>query len=69
MPDWRTQETLGEDSTANQSLPGQHQGHASRVFDPRNALCRIFGVDLTNVPGIRLVTAHTILCEVGIREG
>jgi transposase len=28
-------------------------------------LYRIFGVDLTNVPGISAITAQTILCEIG----
>jgi hypothetical protein len=31
----------------------------------RSELYRVFGVDLTNVPGISAVTAQTILCEVG----
>src|SRR5262249_12106538 len=34
-------------------------------FDLRAELYRIFGVDLTEVPGISAVTAHTILCEIG----
>jgi transposase len=34
-------------------------------FDLRSHLYRIFGVDLTAVPGISVVTAHTILAEVG----
>jgi|SRR5579872_4459457 len=40
----------------------------SRVSDPRvprGELYRIFGVDLTNVPGISAITAQTILCEIG----
>jgi transposase len=36
-----------------------------KMFDLRAELYRIFGVDLTNVPGISAVTAQTILCEVG----
>jgi hypothetical protein len=31
----------------------------------RGDLYRIFGVDLTEIPGISGVTAHTILCEIG----
>lgn len=34
-------------------------------FNLRAELYRIYGVDLTNVPGISAVTAHTILCEIG----
>ncbi|MGA8672017.1 MAG: transposase [Terracidiphilus sp.] len=36
-----------------------------KMFDLRAELYRIFGVDLTNGPGISVVTAQTILCEVG----
>ncbi len=34
-------------------------------FDLRGHLFRIFGVDLTAVPGISVLTAHTILAEIG----
>lgn len=34
-------------------------------FDLRNHLYRIFGVDLTAIPGISVLTAHTILSEIG----
>lgn len=34
-------------------------------FDLRSHLYRIFGVDLTAVPGINILTAHTILSEIG----
>jgi len=34
-------------------------------FDLRGHLYRIFGVDLTAVPGINVLTAHTLLAEVG----
>jgi transposase len=34
-------------------------------FDLRGHLYRIFGVDLTSVPGINAQTAHTLLSEVG----
>jgi transposase len=34
-------------------------------FDPRTELYRIFGVDLTQIPGINALTAHTLLAEVG----
>jgi len=36
-----------------------------RSFDLRGELYRVFGVDLTNVPGISALTAQTILCEIG----
>jgi len=34
-------------------------------FDLREHLYRIFGVDLTAIPGISILTAHTLLAEVG----
>ena len=34
-------------------------------FDLRGELYRIFGVDLTQIPGINTLTAHTLLAEVG----
>jgi transposase len=34
-------------------------------FDLRGELYRIFGVDLTQIPGINVLTAHTLLAEVG----
>ena len=42
----------------------QRQHYEPKTFDLRTELHRIFGVDLTDVPGISAVTAHTILCEV-----
>ena len=44
--------------------PYQRQ-HYEPAFNLRKELYRIFGVDLTNVPGISAVTAHTILSEIG----
>jgi transposase len=35
------------------------------MFDLRSELYRVFGVDLTNVPGISAITAQTILSEIG----
>ena len=35
------------------------------MFDLRRELYRIFGVDLTNVPGISAMTSQTILYKVG----
>lgn len=34
-------------------------------FDLRTELYRIFGVDLTEIPGVNTLTAHTLLAEVG----
>lgn len=34
-------------------------------FDLRGYLYRIFGVDLTAIPGMNILTAHTLLAEVG----
>ena len=34
-------------------------------FDMRSELHRLFGVDLTAVPGVNALTAHTLLAEVG----
>ncbi len=43
----------------------QRHHYEPKTFDLRGELYRIFGVDLTDVPGISSVTAHTILCEIG----
>jgi transposase len=40
------------------------RGNEAR-FDLRNDLYRIFGVDLTDVPGVSRLTAHVLLTEVG----
>jgi transposase len=45
--------------------PYQRRHYEPTSFDLRGELYRIFGVDLTDVPGISGVTAHTILCEIG----
>lgn len=34
-------------------------------FDLRTELYRVFGVDLTQIPGVNTLTAHTLLAEVG----
>jgi transposase len=34
-------------------------------FDLRSELYRIFGVDLARIPGVKALTAHTLLAEVG----
>src|SRR5262245_19147028 len=43
----------------------QRRHYEPKPFDLRGELYRIFGVDLTDIPGISAVTAHTILCEIG----
>ena len=53
-------------------LPPAKVHHRNRYtnepsFDLRGHLYRIFGVDLTAVPGISVLTAHTLLAEVGLR--
>jgi transposase len=45
--------------------PYQRCRYEPKSFDLRGELYRIFGVDLTNVPGISAITAQTILCEIG----
>lgn len=45
--------------------PYQRCRYEPKGFDLRAELFRIFGVDLTNVPGISAITAQTILCEIG----
>lgn len=45
--------------------PYQHRRYEPKNFDLRGELYRIFGVDVTNVPGISAITAQTILCEIG----
>jgi transposase len=45
--------------------PYQRCRYEPKMFDFRAELYRIFGADLTNVPGNSAITAQTILCEVG----
>jgi transposase len=59
-------------ATAEKSTPArtkasayQRRRYEPKTFDLRGELYRIFGVDLTNVPGISAITAQTILCEIG----
>jgi len=61
------------------ALPAAHPGAASSPapiarrkrrgnephFDLRTHLHRIFGVDLTTIPGIDVLTVHTLLTEIG----
>jgi len=51
-------------------LPPQRAGrrkprHNEPRFNLRQHLYRIFGVDLTQVPGLQVTTAHTLLAEIG----
>src|SRR5215469_16626462 len=45
--------------------PYQRRHYEPTSFDLRSELYRIFGVDLTDVPGLSGVTARTILCDIG----
>ena len=55
--------------TAAQPLPKPKDLHKPRHnelrFDLRTELYRILGVDLTAIPGVNALTAHTLLAEVG----
>ncbi len=64
--------TLKTATTAEPTVPKrtkasayQRRRYEPKTFDLRGELYRIFGVDLTNVPGISAITAQTILCEIG----
>ena len=73
--DQEIQRQLGSLETATTAKPTvpkrtkasayQRRRYEPKTFDPRGELYRIFGVDLTNVPGISAITAQTILCEIG----
>src|SRR5215467_5449168 len=39
--------------------------HNDPAFDLRGELYRVVGVDLTDIPGINELTAHTIISEIG----
>lgn len=45
--------------------PYKRPRYEPKSFDLRSELYRIFGVDLTDVPGVSAITAQTILCEIG----
>ncbi|HZL28684.1 MAG TPA: IS110 family transposase [Acidobacteriaceae bacterium] len=72
--DVEIEQMLGEFSSATEGGPGplppssKHRQKPRRNemrFDLRGHLYRIFGIDLTGVPGINALTAHTLLSEVG----
>jgi len=50
-------------------LPPEPHPHRPRKnefrFDMRNEMYRVFGVDLTAIPGLNAITAHTLFAEVG----
>ena len=51
---------------ASHTNPGLQKRRKNQFhFDMRSELHRLFGVDLTAVPGINALTAHTLLAEVG----
>jgi len=54
----------GAPSSSTQSSPQKRRKNQFH-FDMRSELHRLFGVDLTAVPGINALTAHTLLAEVG----
>jgi len=58
----------GKIDTGGGSAPQNHQQKRRKNqfhFDMGSELRRLFGVDLTAVPGISALTAHTLLSEVG----
>ena len=54
----------GAPSSSTPSSPQKRRKNQFH-FDMRSELHRLFGVDLTAVPGINALTAHTLLAEVG----
>jgi transposase len=50
---------------AVKSLSRNRRGYEPS-FDLRGHLYRIFGVDLTTVPGLSVLTVHTLLSEIGL---
>ena len=48
-----------------ESQDGQKRSGGEPRFDLRSHLYRIFGVDLTHIPGINVLTTQTLLAEVG----
>ena len=65
MADLKTEASKSAPPPQTKKKPYQRQHYEPTTFDLRAELYRVFGVDLTDVPGISAVTAHTILCEVG----
>ena len=61
----KSPEAEGKPPVRTKKSPYSRKHYEPTSFDLRSELYRIFGVDLTDVPGISAVTAHTILCEIG----
>jgi transposase len=62
----KTSETAQPTTPARTKVPPHYARHYEpKTFDLHGELYRIFGVDLTNVPGISALTAQTTLCEIG----
>ena len=59
-------DSAGPDAAALPEPKDRHKPRRNEMrFDLRGHLYRIFGVDLTGVPGVNALTAHTLLSEVG----
>jgi transposase len=59
-------DSAGPDAPALPEPKDRHKPRRNEMrFDLRGHLYRIFGVDLTAVPGINAATAHVLLAEVG----
>ena len=65
MADLKTEASESTPPPQTKNRYYQRRHYEPTTFDLRGELYRVFGVDLTDVPGISAVTAHTILCEVG----
>jgi len=65
LADLKTTAEVDSRPKRTKKTPYQRNRHEPAGFDIRSELYRIFGVDLTDVPGISALTAHTILREVG----
>ena len=61
MPDAHPGAPIAPPATVGRRKPRGNQPHV----DLRAHLHRLFGVDLTTIPGIDVLTAHTLLTEVG----
>ena len=63
-------EQMDRKADAEKELPPRtgrkSHGHSAPAFDLREDLYRIAGVDLTRIDGIDVVTAQTIISEVGV---
>jgi transposase len=56
----------GPDRPALEPPKDRHKPRRNEMrFDLRGHLYRIFGVDLTRIPGVNALTAHTVLTEAG----